>query len=148
MKRTGFARKVYTPPPRAPLPALTRPVVYIETQRLPVVVPKEAVVRSEEYRRLVAAMPCIVCGVEGSSQAAHADMGKGKGIKTDDRTCYPACSTRPGRAGCHDMMGASGTLTKEERRASERLYGRLTRARILADGMWPTSVPLWDDAKA
>ena len=143
MRRTGFARKVYTPPPRAALVPLTRPVVYVDTERAPVVVAKEGAARSEEYRRLVAALPCIVCGIAGISQAAHADMGKGQGIKTDDRTCYPACSTQPGRVGCHDMMGASGTLTKKERRAAERLYAQITRARIVADGLWPTGLLPW-----
>lgn len=105
--------------------------------------PKENPLRSEEYRRLVAALPCIVCGVEGRSQAAHADQGKGMGLKTDDRTVYPACGAAPGRPGCHDTIGASGALSRDERRSAERLYGALTRARIISAGKWPAGLPMW-----
>ena len=44
-------------------------------------IPKAAPVRSEAYRRIVAAMPCIHCGIAGYSQHAHANAGKGKGMK-------------------------------------------------------------------
>ncbi|WP_258304996.1 hypothetical protein, partial [Escherichia coli] len=40
-------------------------------------VAKEAPVRSEPYRRAVASLPCVICGVHGYSQAAHANTGKG-----------------------------------------------------------------------
>lgn len=54
-------------------------------------------VRSEPYRRLVAALPCILCGEWGSSQAAHPNSsglilgfaGKAKALKADDRLCFP-----------------------------------------------------------
>lgn len=145
MKRTGFARKVYVPPPRAPLKPLSRPVVYGEPMPFVSPVMKENPLRSEPYRKLVATLPCIMCGAAGISQAAHADMGKGAGIKTDDRTCFPACSTQPGRVGCHDTIGASGELGKEKRRELERLYGAETRAKIIAMGLWPSDLPRWPE---
>ena len=46
-------------------------------------------IRSEYYRRYVAALPCIHCGLEGYSQAAHANnsiFGKGMGQKAHDCT--------------------------------------------------------------
>jgi hypothetical protein len=147
MKRTGFKRppmkeatqSTYQPRPRERAVAVAGPARSI------VSLPKDTPVRSEAYRRLVAAMPCINCGRAGPSQCAHADEGKGLGIKSDDRTCYPACATAPGRVGCHDLIGASGIATRDERRKIERLYGAKTRATILASGRWPASVPLWSD---
>ena len=44
-------------------------------------IPKAAPVRSEPYRRAVATLPCAICGVHGYSQAAHANQGKGMGMK-------------------------------------------------------------------
>ena len=93
--------------------------------------PKENPVRSEKYRRIVAALPCAHCGQQGWIQAAHADEGKGMGIKSDDRTCYPACVQ------CHALLGSSGTYNREERRAFESRYGRETRAKIFKAGLWP-----------
>ncbi|PIG09522.1 hypothetical protein [Comamonas sp. 26] len=62
---------------------------------------KEKVVESEPYRRLVAELPCLWCGVEGYSQHAHLNLGKGFGMETDDRTGFPLCCSRPGIEGCH-----------------------------------------------
>lgn len=61
--------------------------------------PKLQTWRSEAYRRLVASLPCAHCGLAGYSNACHADQGKGMGIKSDDRTCWPGCVDRPGRSG-------------------------------------------------
>ena len=57
---------------RAPQPVAT-------TSAEPVT--KDAPVRSEAYRRAVAALPCINCGIQGYSQAAHGSAGKGMGLK-------------------------------------------------------------------
>lgn len=112
-------------------------------ERAPVVVEKEDVARSEKYLRLVAALPCIHCGRAGPSQAAHADQGKGAGIKADDRTAYPLCATSPGRRGCHDIIGDTGAFTKPLRRALEVRYGAATRATITAAGGWPADLEPW-----
>jgi hypothetical protein len=83
--------------------------------RLTVPCPKEpAPVRDEGYRRLVAALPCIICGIEGASQAAHGNAGKGRGMKTCDLTCFPAC--HEGANGCH-------------RKWDEYKFGRFAQAR-------------------
>ncbi len=58
-------------------------------------------VRDEDYRRLVAALPCALCGVIGASQTAHGNRGKGMGMKTSDLTCFPACHA--GANDCHGM---------------------------------------------
>ena len=59
-------------------------------------IPKAATVRSEAYRRAVASLPCINCGVPGHSQCAHSNSGKGAGIKAVRRELEPvwAADTR------------------------------------------------------
>ena len=159
MKRTGFARKPFQAVERpervrAPTIALTRPVVYARiSQEAANSAPKEDVARTEEYRRLVAARPCMHCRVVGYSQAAHADYGKGAHIKSDDRTCYPLCTVHPGPdgrlvVGCHERIGAGGEFTKEERRALELSYAARTRGEIIADGLWPLGLERYPEVEA
>lgn len=112
-------------------------------QEAPVTVEKEEPARHEGYRRLVAALPCIHCGRAGPSQAAHADTGKGALIKSDDRTCYPACATSVGRRGCHDIIGDTGAFSKWQRRELEVRYAAATRAKIIAAGDWPADLERW-----
>ena len=69
---------------------------------------KQKPVRDKAYRRWVASLPCAHCGLEGHSQAAHADQGKGMGIKASDTECFPLCADRLGVQGCHSIIGASG----------------------------------------
>jgi hypothetical protein len=78
--------------------------------------PKTASTRSEAYRRAVAALPCLRCGIEGHTQAAHGDAGKGLSLKSSDLTCYPLCGPHDGEPGCHYVIGMTGTLSKAERR--------------------------------
>lgn len=106
---------------------------------------KENAVRSEAYRRLVASMPCAHCGIQGHSQAAHADQGKGGHIKSDDRTCYPACAPRVGQQGCHALIGMTGSMPREQRRELEQTYARQTRAEIIKQGLWPATLPRWTE---
>lgn len=106
-------------------------------------VPKDAPVRSEPYRRLVASLPCDRCRVEGYTQAAHGDMDKGMGIKTCDLTCWPGCGPRPAShsdlmyQGCHWYV--SRMMTREERREYESEAAARTRLALLVEAQ--------DDAK-
>ena len=152
MKRTGFKRKIpahITPERRTTVHTKLAGVVrYPIFTDLVTSIHKERVVRSEKYRRLVAAMPCIHCGLEGSSQAAHADEGKGLGIKSDDRTCYPACADQLGRQGCHSLIGMSHIYTRDQRRDVEAEFARRTRAKIMAMGKWPVDLPMIENNPA
>lgn len=107
--------------------------------------PKANAWRCEAYRRLVASMACAQCGRGGPSQAAHADMGKGAGIKADDRTCYPACADGPMRQGCHALIGASGMFTRDQRRVIEQNHARKTREAIRQSGQWKESWPVFEE---
>lgn len=149
MKRSGFKPKVYTPPPPPPVRALVQPVSYARISANDTVpaVEKENPLRSEAYRELVRAMPCMHCGRPPRSQFCHADQGKGLGLKTDDRRGWPGCGPHGDHhPGCHWLVGTSGRIPKAERRALEERYGAQTRAAILAAGKWPKNLPLWTAA--
>jgi hypothetical protein len=107
--------------------------------------PKENALVSEAYRRLVRAMPCIRCGHPPQSQFCHADLGKGMGLKTDDRRGWPGCGPHDGQPGCHHYLGTSGKLPKAVRRALEHDYAVKTRAAIVAAGTWPKGLPVWGE---
>lgn len=149
MKRTGFARKIYAPA-RAPLVPIPRDIaerISTGPARLSVM-PKTEPVRSEDYRRLVAALPCDLCGVDQHSQAAHPNTGKGAALKTDDRLCFPLCADRPMQAGCHGRFDQGALMTKAERRSYEPKAGRRTRDTINRMGLWPASLPQWPEDEA
>ena len=120
-------QSTYTARPRAIALAISD-----GSARMTVPVPKGRYVRSEAYRRLVAALPCAHCGIEGHSQAAHTDMGKGLSLKACDLTCYPACGPHWQGAsvtpGCHWLIGTSGHYARADRRELEGRYAAQTRA--------------------
>lgn len=139
MKRTGFARKTierhtttHTPIP----PALRR-----NASMTPVgsagcgPIGKANPLRCEAYRRAVASLPCKVCGIEGHSQAAHANQGKGLGIKSDDRTCFPLCHE------CHQQFDQGAMFDRDSRRKLEIDWGVDTRRTIDNLGQWPANLP-------
>lgn len=102
-------------------------------------VEKESAIQSAAYMNAVRSLGyCMHCGVECRPDFCHRDMGKGAGIKTDCREGWPGC--RP----CHDFIGASGKLRREDKREVELMLGAKTRAAIEAAGMWPASLPRWN----
>ena len=89
--------------------------------------------RNEKYRRAVASLPCACCGIEGYSQAAHAngiEYGKGTGIKADDSACFPLCSDRPGVRGCHSLFDQGAMFDKAERREVTERWISWTKAAL------------------
>lgn len=84
--------------------------------------PKASLVRSTDYRRFVASFPCFACGIEGFSQAAHPNAGKGLGMKTSDLDCFPLCAPHFGLIGCHQQLDLLIDMTREERRQAEIRY--------------------------
>jgi hypothetical protein len=81
--------------------------------------PKVLTFRSEHLRRAVVQLPCMKCGIEGHTQAAHMNLGKGGGIKASDAALAALCCDRPGVRGCHALLDQGGKLPKLERRAFE-----------------------------
>jgi hypothetical protein len=84
--------------------------------------PKNEPVRDEAYRRWVATLPCIRCGVHGRSQAAHPNFGKGMSQKTSDLDCFPLCAPTVNYMGCHMAHDLSFGMTRDERRQRELDY--------------------------
>jgi hypothetical protein len=107
---------------------------------------KEEPVRSDYYRRLVAALPCIHCGKKGRSQHAHTNEGKGKAMKNDDRDAMPLCADEPGLQGCHSafdqyiLMDGGRPAHVEQ----GRIWAAQTRKQIETLGLWPKDVEKWD----
>ena len=126
--------------PHKPMQSRPPPVVEPGLSRF-MPVPKERPRRSETYRRWVASLPCAHCGIAGYSQAAHADQGKGIGLKAGDDQIFPACADRPGVRGCHTIIGATGTHTRDQRRELEGVYIAATQGEARAIGHWPKE---WD----
>jgi hypothetical protein len=84
--------------------------------------PKSKLVRSESYRRFVASHPCFSCGMDGISQCAHANEGKGMAMKVCDTRSFPLCPE------CHTILDQSRNMFKEQRRALEaRWVDRMQR---------------------
>lgn len=150
MKRTPFKRKppANTRAERA-APVHARLTVKVNMPRVTgevVTLAKDSPVRSEPYRRLVAAGPCKVCGIVGYSQAAHPNTGKGAGMKTDDRLCFALCTVHPGAngslvQGCHEMFDQGALFTQAVRRELEPAWAADTQRQIIAAGAWPKNLP-------
>lgn len=109
-------------------------------------VEKECPLRSETYRRLVAALPCAYCHIEGYSQHAHENEQKGKGMKLDDRRSMPLCCARPGEEGCHTAFDQYRLLPggRAAHVAQGRVWAEQTRQLITESGLWPKNLPVWE----
>lgn len=150
MKRTGFTRQQPAKTPRAaytPIPLdQRRGAAYARSEAPADPVPKDEPVRSKEYRRLVARFPCISCGKTGRSQHAHANLGKGLGLKVDDREGFPLCADEPGAEGCHTKFDQGKLFQdREAHRAHGAMWAAQTRAMMLERRLWPAGVPKWDE---
>ena len=144
MKRTGFARKVYSPA-RVPVVPIQRDLaerIHTGPARLSVAVKPHAY-QHRAFMAAVRGLPCYRCGAAPRSQFAHADVlgegGKGMGTKSDCRLGYPLCWV------CHHEIGTARVLPKEARREWEAEAGRRTRAEINRQGLWPANLPQWPE---
>lgn len=138
MKRSGFQRKERPARPLTVHQPLAAPPNYARISAAPAeAVAKDRLVRSEAYRRAVAGLPCIHCGIAGISQCAHANTGKGAGIKTSDLDSFPLCACQPDRRGCHSKFDQGALFTKTERRLIEPAWIADTQRRIKMMGLWP-----------
>ena len=95
---------------------------------------KSRPLRSEKHRRLVASMPCGLCGAEPPSQAAHSNYGKGLSIKACDSQVFPLCLK------CHFQLDQSGQIPREKRRKRERELVDRTRHQLQIFEQWTDEV--------
>lgn len=92
--------------------------------------------RSEQHRKNVAALPCVVCGIEKFSQAAHPNFDKGLSLKNCDSLTFPLCSDRPGVRGCHSLHDQGAIYSKAERPLREWEHIDATRAKLIQQNKW------------
>lgn len=166
MKRTGFKSRSASVPQvlsreqrlderaqRALQIGLAKPLARVAmvvcTSAVAAVFVKEKPLRSETYRRLVAAMPCAWCCIEGYSQHAHENEGKGFAMKVDDRRGMPLCCARPGNEGCHTAFDQYRLLPggREAHRQIARRWVEETQIAIFTTGLWPANLPLTEAVK-
>lgn len=138
MKRSGFAQPPRKPAkqcdytPRARTPA--QPVLAVDGKaRMVVPAPKAQPLRDEGYRRLVASLECISCGIVGQTQCAHSNSpsaGKALALKADDRESFPLCLR------CHQSFDQGAMFSKTDRREIEPLWANSTRMKLrrMAEG--------------
>lgn len=142
IKRTSFSRKPM--PERKPLawPGVQNFAASPRADMgIPITAkPKAGIIRSEAYRRLVAAMPCKSCHVEGYSQAAHLPP-EGKAVKQDDRLIFPLCCARVGVAGCHADYDQYRMYSHENAMIFGMAWAIETMREITAAGCWPVELP-------
>ena len=86
--------------------------------------------RSPAHRQNVASLACVACGIEGSTQAAHRNEGKGMAIKACDSQMMALC------ANCHSAIDKGGQLTRDIRRELEKYYVRITREKLIRADKW------------
>ena len=126
------------PPRRYPevpeVPPKPRAVMWSTTDSAPVVVAKMEPLRSEPYRRWIASLPCFGCGVEGWSQCAHKNHGKGMAMKVCDAETFPLCAPHFGLIGCHQQHDLCIDMSRDQRRQLELDYVAKAQALAVADG--------------
>lgn len=90
--------------------------------------PKDAIHRSEAWRRAVASLDCVLCGKSGETQCAHRNEGKALSMKTDDVLSAALC------VACHSEIDQGSGLTRNERRERLDRAILLTMQRLARDG--------------
>lgn len=118
------------------LPGVRVPFERVEpAPRAIVTIVKSKPTRDETYRRLVAALPCSHCGIEGHSQAAHGPT-LGGAIKSDDTASFPLCADRPGVKGCHPLFDQYQLFDAPTRVRMSAVWGERARGEIEGRPAW------------
>lgn len=87
--------------------------------------------RNEKLLRAVAQMPCMHCGLQGSTQSAHSNQlrdGKGRGLKAHDYRIAALCFR------CHAELDQGKNLSKQERVEIWEEAHRKTVGKLFEDG--------------
>src|SRR5471030_108361 len=71
--------------------------------------------RDEAYKAWIRTLPCLGCGREGQSEAAHTGTDGGLSMKASDYSCVPLCP------GCHTQ--APHSYHRLGKRAFEQAHG-------------------------
>jgi len=98
-------------------------------------IPKIKPWRSEKHRRNVAGLHCVNCGVQGRTQAAHANFNKGLATKACDSQLMALC------VDCHRLHDSGGLFqNKQQRWAKEVELVDLTRAELISRSLWTSDI--------
>jgi hypothetical protein len=76
------------------------------------VIPKDIGFKSEKLRRAVATLPCMICGLSGSTQASHSNQsrdGRGMCHKSSDACLAALCFH------CHYDIDYGTKLSRQEK---------------------------------
>jgi hypothetical protein len=92
--------------------------------------PRKGPPRDEDYKAWIRTLPCVGCGKEGASQAAHTGDDGGMSMKASDYSCLPLCAWCH-TLGSHCYHSASGKQYLEARvgRTCTAMVGELVRER-------------------
>lgn len=100
--------------------------------------PKFNYYRSKAHLKNVASLPCMVCGIEGQTQASHSNQakhGKGRSIKASDAFTAAICVYH------HSEIDQGSKMTKAEREQMWQAAHEKTVTKMLELGLWPEGVP-------
>lgn len=117
MKRTAFARKVPMSYISKKVPGKTDKAARIKHKKK-----ESSIFRSDAYLALVRTIPCVMCGIQHLTQAAHSNQlafGKARGMKASDASAMALCASTQERNGCHAVHDQGGKLSKAEWKAVE-----------------------------
>jgi len=87
--------------------------------------------RNSKLLKAVAQMPCMRCGLHGSTQASHSNQlidGKGMGIKAHDYRIAALCMH------CHAQIDQGRDLSKDEKKHIWDDAHRKTIGKLFEDG--------------
>ena len=114
---------------------LMREIHGIEIPRKPARREHRGPARSWKYRAWIRSLPCAVCGVDPSGEAAHTGSDGGLRQKTSDYGCIPLCSEchRFGAAAYHQIGRKEFAI--RHGLDIEGLVRRLNRDFVTAAGM-------------
>jgi hypothetical protein len=83
--------------------------------------------RDKAYLTWIREMPCIACGVEGRSEAAHTGTDGGMSQKASDYSCVPLCADCHTRApGAYHRAG-KGNFEQQHGLSFAGIVARLNR---------------------
>ena len=93
---------------------------------------ESSLLRSEQHRRNVAALGCLITGKP--AQACHVNFDKGMSLKVCDSLCFPLCPE------LHREHDQGGGMTRLERIKREWEYVDRARAQLIRRNQWPAEV--------
>jgi hypothetical protein len=102
--------------------------------------PKQNYFRSKKHLKLVASLPCQLCGADNLTQAAHSNWvqwgGKGRSIKASDEYTAALCMS------CHFDIDQGIRWSKAERQLAWKVAHYKTVQALTDSKQWPPEVPI------